>query len=234
MIEPYIKTKPDLGQSNMSGINLESLNKKYGELLLEERIKQLYNDFDKILLTSSFGTSAVYQLHLFYKQNIKQPVHFINTTFHFKETLEYKMKLTSLFNLEVIDINPDPEWSQLSHEASLWKIDPDQCCKINKVDPFEAVKKNYTIWISGLMRWQSNHRERLDIFEQRNGIIKFYPILDVTEEEVHNYIKRHKLPIHPLKLHGYESIGCTHCTRKGKKRKGRWSATLKTECGLHL
>lgn len=220
--------------SEVSDARLAELNKKYRDLNPEERIKEIYSDFDRILLTSSFGTTAVFQLHLFFNQNIRQKVHFINTTFHFRETLEYKQKLTEMFNLDVIDILPDHEWNVMSAKARLWEFDPDQCCRINKVEPFEKVKDDFTLWISGLMRWQSNHREKLEIFEKRKGILKFYPILDVTEQEVRDYILQHELPEHPLKIYGYESIGCTHCTRKGMKRKGRWTTTQKTECGLHL
>ena len=223
-----------LDQQTNKKVDLNYLNKKYLTLSPEERIREIYHDFDRILLTSSFGTTAVFQLHLFYKQQIRQSVHFIDTTFHFEETLTYKNELQKLFNLEIIDVIPDEDWNSIAHETELWKIDPDQCCRINKVNPFEKIKEGYDLWISGLMRWQSNHREKLNIFERRKGIIKFYPILDVSEKEAMDYIKKHKLPIHPLKLFGYESIGCKHCTLKGKKRKGRWAQTVKTECGLHL
>ncbi len=234
-MEKYTRTNKNQAViSQLSEKDLEKLNEKYRSLTPEERIIEVYNDFDNILLTSSFGTTAVYQLHLFYKQQIDQPVHFINTTFHFEETLKYKEKLTGMFNLKVIGINPNPKWNRLSHESELWKLIPDQCCRINKVEPFEKVKEGYDLWISGLMNWQSNHRETLDIFEKRKGIIKFYPILDVTEQEVLAYIAEHQLPEHPLKPLGYESVGCRHCTLKGKKRKGRWAQTVKTECGLHL
>lgn len=215
-------------------VNLDFLNKKYKPLSPEERIREVYHDFDRILLTSSFGTTAVYQLHLFFKQQIRQPVHFIDTTFHFEETLAYRDQLQKLFNLDIVDIRPDPEWNKLSHETELWKIDPDQCCSVNKVKPFEIIKEGYDLWISGLMKWQSTHREKLNVFEKRKGIIKFYPILDVTEKEALDYMKQYNLPVHPLKPLGYESIGCKHCTLKGKKRKGRWAQTVKTECGLHL
>jgi len=214
--------------------DLAALNKKYRSLSPEARIREIYNDFDDILLTSSFGTTAVYQLHLFARQDIRQPVHFIETTYHFKETLEYKEKLKSLFDLEVVEIKAEKSLNEESRIGELWQYDPDRCCKINKVDPFEEVKEHYELWISGLMHWQSNHREQLDIFESKKGIIKFYPILDVTEEEVLAYIQEHELPEHPLKKLGYESIGCKHCTIKGRKRKGRWAQTIKTECGLHL
>jgi phosphoadenosine phosphosulfate reductase len=221
-------------EQTIEKVNLDQLNRKYKLLTPEERIREIYTDFDRILLTSSFGTTAVFQLHLFYKQQIRQPVHFIDTTFHFRETMAYKEKLQRHFGLKIINIRPDPEWNNLSHENELWKFDPDQCCSINKVNPFEKIKENFDLWISGLMRWQSSHRDKLDIFEQRKGIVKFYPILDVTEKEALEYMGKYRLPIHPLKPLGYESIGCVHCTLKGKKRKGRWAQTVKTECGLHL
>jgi phosphoadenosine phosphosulfate reductase len=214
--------------------DLKFLNEKYKKLTPDERVKEIYNDFDKILLTSSFGTTAVFQLFLFYKNGIDQPVHFIDTTYHFQETLEYKEKLSKLFGLAVIDILPDKEQNEFSKLGELWRYDPDQCCQINKVDPFEKIRDQYEIWISGLMSWQSSHREKLNIFEEKKGVIKFYPILDVTEEEALKVIEENSLPIHPLKPLGYESIGCKHCTLKGKKRKGRWAQTVKTECGLHL
>ena len=214
--------------------DLNYLNEKYKKLSPVERIKEIYNDFDDILLSSSFGTTAVFQLYLFYKAGVNQPVHFIDTTYHFKETLDYKEKLTNLFALNVINITPDKEQNKFSKSGELWRYDPDQCCQINKVEPFEKIRDQYEVWISGLMSWQSSHREKLNIFEEKKGVIKFYPILDVTEEESLKVIEENNLPMHPLKASGYESIGCVHCTLKGKKRKGRWAQTVKTECGLHL
>ena len=231
-----LKNKESLNQLSVSvkKPDLKLLNEKYKKLTPDERIKEIYKDFDKILLTSSFGTTAVFQLYLFYKNGIDQLVHFIDTTYHFQETLDYKETLTKLFGLKVIDILPDKEQNEFSKLGELWRYDPDQCCQINKVDPFEQIRDQYEIWISGLMSWQSSHREKLNIFEEKKGVIKFYPILDVTEEEALNVIKENNLPAHPLKPLGYESIGCKHCTLKGKKRKGRWAQTVKTECGLHL
>lgn len=76
----------------------------------------------------------------------------------------------------------------------------------------EALKENHTVWVSGLMAWQSDHRASLDIFEERGGILKFYPLLDVSREDRDNYIREHHLPFHPLISKGYFSIGCEHCT----------------------
>jgi len=102
------------------------------------------------------------------------------------------------------------------------------------VEPLQLIKKDYKIWVSGLMRWQSDFRNSLDIFEQREGIIKFYPLVDIDYESRDAFIKEHHLPFHPLKSKGYSSIGCTHCTIAGEDRSGRWNNSPKTECGLHL
>jgi phosphoadenosine phosphosulfate reductase len=84
------------------------------------------------------------------------------------------------------------------------------------------------------MEWQSDHRNSLNIFEKRNGILKFYPLLEVTKEERETYIREHMLPFHPLVSKGYSSVGCKHCTVPGEGRDGRWNNHPKTECGLHL
>ncbi len=214
--------------------SLDALNKKYATLTPLQRIKELYKDFDNILLTSSFGTTAVYLLYLFHKAGIRQPVYFIDTTFHFSETLEYKAKLTRMFDLEVIDILPDKKENEDSKLGELWRYDPDECCRINKVEPLGRIKAGFDVWVSGLMSWQSSYRMKLETFVEKNGVLRFYPILDVKETEVLQAIEENNLPVHPLKPLGYESIGCKYCTLKGKKRKGRWAQTIKTECGLHL
>ena len=88
--------------------------------------------------------------------------------------------------------------------------------------------------MSGLMKWQSDHRATLDIFEERGTILKFYPLVDISKAERDAFIEEHQLPFHPLVAKGYQSIGCKHCTVPGEDRSGRWNNNPKTECGLHL
>ena len=116
----------------------------------------------------------------------------------------------------------------------MWKIQPNRCCHINKVEPLRLIQKDYKIWVSGLMRWQSDYRNTLDFFEERDNITKFYPLLDIDYEARDAFIVEHHLPFHPLKGKGYSSIGCSHCTVPGENRSGRWNNSPKTECGLHL
>ena len=215
-------------------MNLEELNKKYLPLTPEERIREIYKDFRNVLFTSSFGTTAVYLLHIFHKVKPEEKIYFLDTTYHFNETIIYKEELTKLWNLDVVDVKPE-EWNnKFTLDDKTWSTDPDLCCSINKVEPMDRIKAGFEIWVSGLMASQNTHRENLKIFEQKDNIIKFYPIIDKTEKKKKNYIKEHQLPEHPLLAQGFHSVGCVHCTVAGHGRTGRWANKSKTECGLHL
>ena len=217
--------------------DIERLNVIFRALSPARRIKAFYaNDTlrqRKVVLTSSFGTTAVFLLHLFYRQNIQQKIYFVNTGFHFEETMAYKNRLEQQFDLEIEELFPEDWKNQFARDKQLWRSDPDLCCSVNKVEPMLQVKRDADIWISGLMGWQNSHRRNMDIFQSQDGILKFYPLIDVEEQDVVDYLQKWDLPVHPLKPLGYESVGCKHCTFKGRGRQGRWLGQAKTECGLH-
>lgn len=214
---------------------LAELNKRYHSLTPQQRVIELYKDFpaEEVMLTSSFATNSAFLLHLFATTAPHQLIHFIDTGYHFQETLNYKQKLTELYHLNVEDVHPEDWKHEYTTKDETWNSDPDFCCSINKVEPLQEVKEKHSVWVSGLIRWQTEHRANLDVFEFRGGIIKFYPLLDVTKEERDAYIRDHELPFHPLVAQGYSSVGCTHCTRPGDDRCGRWVDSAKSECGLH-
>lgn len=215
-------------------MQLEELNKRYSLLSPKDRIKELYKDFDRVLFTSSFGTTAAFLLHLFHSVKPEQQIYFLDTTYHFNETLDYKNKLTSLLNLNVIDVKPEEWKNKFTTEDKTWNSDPDLCCSINKVEPLDKIKPNFQVWVSGLMSSQNNYRGTLKVFEEKEGILKFYPLVDLKEQDAFDYIKKNNLPEHPLLKAGFSSVGCFHCTVAGKGRSGRWVNKSKTECGLHL
>jgi phosphoadenosine phosphosulfate reductase len=220
----------------LSSDKIKELNFKYNKLTVKERVRELYQDFDtkEIMLTSSFAATSAFLLRIFSEANQKQKIYFINTGYHFEETLNYKEQLTNLYNLNVDDIGAEKWEHDFTTTDKTWGKDADLCCSINKIKPLTLIKENFTVWVSGLMKWQSDHRASLDVFEERDGILKFYPLLDVSKEERELYIRENDLPFHPLVAKGYSSIGCKHCTVPGEGRQGRWNNASKTECGLHL
>ncbi len=230
-------TAPQPGNSaGLSARQIAGLNRRFKPLDFEARIRQLYHDFapERVLVTSSFASTSAYFLHIISSIRPDQKIAFINTGYHFLETLQYKDYLTQRFKLEVFDLKAEDWKHTFTLQDNTWEKDPDFCCAINKVEPLDAVKPDYHVWVSSLMSWQTEHRAGLQIFEERRGIIKFNPMIDVTREQRDAYIREHDLPFHPLVAKGYSSIGCTHCTVPGEGRSGRWSDKPKAECGLHL
>jgi len=215
---------------------VDKLNIKFEPLDVYQRVEELYKTFDQseIMLTSSFAATSAFLLKVFSDVNNTQPIHFIDTGYHFEETMIYKDYLTKLYNLKVIDIKADEKEHQTTQDEKMWTSQPNKCCDINKVQPLNALKHNYKVWVSGLMKWQSDFRSSLNYYEERDNILKFYPLLDIGYEERDQFIIDHHLPFHPLKSKGYSSIGCQHCTVPGDDRTGRWNNSPKTECGLHL
>lgn len=213
---------------------LVELNELFFKLSYKERIEKFYELYQNVLVSSSFGTTSAILLKMINDVNKGQKIHFIDTTFIFRQTEEYIKSLREYLSLDIVRLKPDEYLSSYTHTREIWNSDTDLCCTINKLAPLESVKPNYDVWVSGLMGWQNSHRQSKNIFEYKNGMLKFYPIIDMTEEEANLFMLINDLPEHPLKQLGYDSVGCTHCTIKGKARDGRWQNQGKTECGLHL
>lgn len=168
------------------------------------------------------------------------PVIFIDTGFHFLETLAFRDELQARYDLNVVVVRPMIGKNQLfeKYGEGLYRRDPDLCCYINKVEPMQRALSEMQAWVSGVRHDQSAHRSGLRVLEpQQSGLLRIHPMLNWTREEIWDYIERHRLPHHPLFSEGYLSVGCLPCTRPVSadedERAGRWADKEKTECGLH-
>ena len=219
----------------MTALEIEKLNDRFAPLSPKERMEELYKLFSPgdVLVTSSFGTTSALLLHHVHETCPDQPIYFIDTRFLFPETLQYKDLLSARLELRVHSLRADESGYRYAADNELWKTEADVCCGINKTMPVEEVRSNYKVWVAGLMAYQNNFRDNLNVFEMKGGTLRFYPLIDMGEGEVEAYFKVHDLPKHPLVARGYGSVGCVQCTVKGKGRAGRWMGQFKTECGLH-
>ncbi len=219
----------------MKSVQMKKINKSLSSAHNDVRIAHILNKYrEKVLITTSFGTTSALLIHMISRIRQNHPIHFINTGYLFPETLEYKDQLIERYGINVIDHHPDEEKHRFSKEKKLWNSNPDLCCHYNKVEPLEKVKAGHKVWISGLIGYQNSYRSGLEILQEKDDLYRFYPLIDWTPEMVHDYFESFGIPRHPLEPFGFDSIGCTHCTKKGEGRKGRWSDSGKTECGLHL
>ncbi len=116
-----------------------------------------------------------------------------------------------------------------------------QCCAIRKVEPLRRALAGKKAWITGMRAAQSATRTELPVrqFDDANGLEKYNPLSDWSEQEVWAYIRIHGLPYNALHDQFYPSIGCAPCTRAiavGEDiRAGRWwwENPDSKECGLH-
>ena len=196
----------------------------------------------RCFLSTSFQSNSVVLLHLISGIDSEIPVYFINTGYHFPETLEFRDELVQRCSIRLVELRSDiPKCSQMSRTGRLLFVErPNYCCYLNKVLPMIPIKSKYDVWISGLRSGQSSHRASLKkVSTDENGKIKYLPILDWSQDMVDAYVEQHELPQHPLHAQGYVSVGCEPCTRPVigsglDSRSGRWEGLAKTECGLPL
>lgn len=191
----------------------------------------------KVFASSSFQGHSIPMLEIISSIAPETPIFFLDTGFHFPETLSFRNQVTDRFHLNTIDLtSPIPKSGQMGNGNRLmFATDPDTCCFMNKTLPMEPVLKEYDVWISGLRADQNSHRKNL-AYEASTpqGAMRFHPMLNWTQEMIDEYIDIKRLPKHPLEEKGYRSIGCLPCTQvTHDSRDGRWAGMKKTECGLH-
>lgn len=111
----------------VSAAEIALLNQKYKDLNLHQRISELYIDFNEaeVMLTSSFAATSAFLLKLFSDVNSDQLVYFIDTGYHFEQTLEYKKQLTELYGLRVRSISAEKEEHEFTKADETWKKNPD-------------------------------------------------------------------------------------------------------------
>lgn len=218
----------------MKSVQVKKINKSLSAAHNDVRIAHILNKYrDEVLITTSFGTTSALLIHMISRIRPDHPIHFINTGYLFPETLEYKDQLIERYCINVVDHVPDEEKHRITKEDKMWKSNPDLCCHYNKVEPLEKIKEGHNVWISGLIGYQNSYRSGLEILQQKDDIYRYYPLIDWPPEMVDDYFESFGIPRHPLERFGFDSIGCTHCTKKGAGREGRWGDSDKTECGLH-
>jgi len=210
---------------------------------IETQLAQYRQQNRRVFATSSFQSNSVVLLHILSQVDPSIPVYFLDTGYHFAETLLFRDDLAKRFQLQVHILRSPVNRIQQRDRLGrlLFASDPDHCCHLNKVLPLDPILLSNDVWVSGVRASQSQQRAQMSHEAQgRHGILRYHPLLDWTAREVHYYIEQNDLPRHPLENENYFSIGCRPCTRKMDLeqqidgRGGRWFGLNKTECGLHM
>lgn len=166
---------------------------------------------------------------------------FLDTGYHFVETIGTRDAVEAVYNVNIV--NAAPEHTVAEQDAllgqNLFARDPNECCRLRKVTPLRTALRGYSAWVTGLRRVEAPTRANAPLisWDKAFGLVKINPLAAWTDEEVDDYIEANEVLVNPLVHEGYPSIGCAPCTTKPAQdadpRSGRWQGLAKTECGLH-
>jgi len=186
----------------------------------------------RICLTASFADTLLIDFATKVEPDIE--VVFIDTGFHFPETLETVRRAMVRYSLRLTVLRPT------ATSADLWAHGIDTCCGSRKIAPLERhLIANADAWMSGLRRDDSAQRSDTPIVSlDLRGLVKVNPLAAWTAPQLDEYMIANDVLVNPLAFEGYPSIGCWPCTNPADangsdKRAGRWAGSSKTECGLH-
>jgi phosphoadenosine phosphosulfate reductase len=167
---------------------------------------------------------------------------FLDTGYHFVETIGTRDAVGATLEINLINITPEQTVAEqdATYGKDLYKTDPDKCCALRKVAPLNEALSGYTAWVTGVRREESPTRANTQVveYDARRNMVKLNPIAPWTQDDLDGYIADNGVLVNPLQYDGYPSIGCEPCTKRvapgEDPRSGRWAGRAKTECGLHV
>ena len=166
---------------------------------------------------------------------------FLDTGYHFAETIGTRDAVASVYDITVVNVTPEQSVSNqdLLLGRNLFERDPGECCRLRKVVPLRSALRNYSAWVTGIRRVEAPTRAAAPLisFDEAFNLVKINPLAAWTDSNMEAYIQANDILVNPLVDEGYPSIGCAPCTAKpvagADPRSGRWQGLAKTECGLH-
>jgi phosphoadenosine phosphosulfate reductase len=212
-----------------------ALNLTLAPLTAPERLRWAARTFgDDLVLLSSMQRTAVVLMHMFSDLGLPNEILFLDTGYHFTETLRMRDELLRRYRLNLVTLYPalTIEEQEARHGKKLYGCVDGQpeCCRLRKEAPLLAhlQSRSTPVVTNGLRRAEGGPRANLQPLtpDPRTGGYQLAPLFDWTGEQVQAYLEEHALPVHPLHARGYPSIGCSPCTTPvapgEAPRAGRW------------
>ena len=166
---------------------------------------------------------------------------FLDTGYHFVETIGTRDAVEAVYDIHVVNVTPENSVAKQDElfGKDLFAREPNECCRMRKVEPLGKALRGYSAWVTGIRRVEAPTRANAPLisWDKAFNLVKINPIAAWSDEEMQAYIDANDVLVNPLVFEGYPSIGCAPCTAKPAEgadpRSGRWAGLSKTECGLH-
>ncbi|MDA8197487.1 MAG: phosphoadenylyl-sulfate reductase [Actinomycetota bacterium] len=204
------------------------------DLLDESRslILDAIANYSDLTITTGLNVGGTVLIDLAAKLNFTGEVVFVDTGYHFPETISFYSELSKRYgNIEFVSLS-----AQTPYEDGFLE-DPAKCCEINKVEPLfnYLEEKAPSALLNGRTRDSARTRSNLSPFEEGTPL-KINPLYKWTTRSLIDYSREESLSNHPLVSQGYLSMGCWPCTRAVAEgddpRSGRFVGQGRVECGI--
>lgn len=201
-----------------------------------------------LVQTSAFNVDDIVITDILYrdlKPKNPVPVLFLDTLYHFPQTLELVEKAKQVYNLDlrtykIPDVDTREAFAARYGEA-LWDTNIEKFHHLTKIEPLQRglAELGTVAWITGRRRDQAVTRANMPILELDNQQrLKVNPLANWTRKQSWAYAAEHQMIYNPLHDQGYASIGdepiTTPVAEGEDERAGRWRGSNKTECGIHI
>jgi len=200
-----------------------------------DRVRWAVDTFgDEVVLLSSMQKTAVVLMHFFHRLGLSNEVLFVDTGYHFFETLKMRDEYMRRYKLNLVTLYPTStiEEQETLHGRKLFTTIEGQpeCCRMRKEAPLlsHLETKRAPVLVNGLRRAEGGKRRNIRPLseDRRTGGYQLSPLFDWTGDDIAAYIAEHNLLVHPLHAASYPSIGCYPCTTPVEPgedaRAGRW------------
>ncbi len=194
---------------------------------------------DRLVVTASMADGALPYLAAQAAPGVD--VVFLDTGYHFIETIGTRDAVAATLNVNLINVLPEQTVAEqdATYGKDLFARDPDKCCARRKVAPLNKALSGYDAWVTGVRREESPTRADTPVvdYDAKRNMVKLNPLAAWTSADLESFIAENGVLVNPLQYDGYPSIGCEPCTRRvapgEDPRSGRWAGLAKIECGLH-
>jgi len=163
----------------------------------------------RFCVTSSMEDAVV--AHLASRALPGVDVVFLDTGYHFPETIGTRDAVAAVMDVNVITLTPKQTVAEqdAQYGARLHERDPDRCCALRKVAPLEEGLRGYDAWATGLRRDESPTRAGTPVvgWDAKRQKVKIAPIARWSQEDVETYVAQHGVLTNPLLMDGFASVG---------------------------
>ncbi|OBK77829.1 phosphoadenylyl-sulfate reductase [Mycobacterium sp. 1164985.4] len=166
---------------------------------------------------------------------------FLDTGYHFVETIGTRDAVEAVYDVNIVNVTAEKSVAEQDElfGKDLFAREPNECCRMRKVEPLSKALRGYSAWVTGIRRVEAPTRANAPLisWDKAFGLVKINPLAAWSDDDMQEYIDANGVLVNPLVYEGYPSIGCAPCTAKpvegADPRSGRWAGTGKIECGLH-